>query len=88
MAPGQPPAGAAGTAAGNGICRRVLSIMIDKKMSIIEIEEVYDLIAAGIDKAGPDKTALFLAKLSLALANLVGDSQAVANAVLAAGRDL
>jgi|HubBroStandDraft_6_1064221.scaffolds.fasta_scaffold204538_2 hypothetical protein len=62
--------------------------MIDKKMSIIEIEEVYDLIAAGIDKAGPDKTALFLAKLSLALANLVGDSQAVANAVLAAGRDL
>jgi outer membrane murein-binding lipoprotein Lpp len=62
--------------------------MIDKKMSIIEIEQVYDLIAGGIDKAGPDKTALFLAKLSLALANLVGDSQAVANAVLAAGRDL
>ena len=62
--------------------------MIDKKMSIIEIEQVYDLIAAGIDKAGPDKTALFLAKLSLALANLVGDSKAVADAILAAGRDL
>jgi len=62
--------------------------MIDKKMSIIEIEQVYDLIAEGIDKAGADKMALFLAKLSLALANLVGDTQAVANAVSAAGRDL
>jgi hypothetical protein len=62
--------------------------MIEKKMSTIEIERAYDLIAAGIDKAGPDKEALFLAKLSLALANLVGDSDAVANAVLAAGRDL
>jgi hypothetical protein len=62
--------------------------MIEKKMSTIEIEQVYDLIAEGIDKAGPDKMALFLAKLALALANLVGDSKAVANAVLAAGRDL
>jgi hypothetical protein len=62
--------------------------MIEQKMSIIEIEQVYDLIAEGIDKAGPDKMTLFLAKLSLALANLVGDSKTVADAVLAAGRDL
>lgn len=62
--------------------------MIEKKMSVNELEQVYDLIAEGIDKAGPDKTALFLAKLSLALANLVGDGKAVAGAVLAAGRDL
>jgi hypothetical protein len=62
--------------------------MIEKKMSTIEIEQLYDLIAEGIDKAGPDKTGLFLAKLSLALANLLGDSKAVADAVLAAGRDL
>jgi hypothetical protein len=62
--------------------------MIEKKISVIEIERLYDLIAEGIDKAGPDKTALFLAKLSLALANLVGDSKAVADAILAAGRDL
>jgi hypothetical protein len=62
--------------------------MIEQKMSIAEIEEVYDLIAEAIDKAGPEKTALFLAKLSLALANLVGDGKAVASAVLAAGRDL
>jgi hypothetical protein len=62
--------------------------MIERKMSIIEIEQVYDLIAEGIDKAGPDKMTLFLAKLSLALANLVGDSKVVASAVLAAGLDL
>ena len=62
--------------------------MIEKKMTVIELEQIYDLIAEGIDKAGPDKMALFLAKLSLALANLMGDGKAVADAVLAAGRDL
>jgi hypothetical protein len=62
--------------------------MIEQKMSIIEIERVYDLIAEGIDKAGPEKMGLFLAKLALALANLVGDGKTVANAVLSAGRDL
>jgi hypothetical protein len=62
--------------------------MIEKKMTVIELEQIYDLIAEGIDKAGPDKMALFLAKLSLALANLLGDGKAVAGAVLAAGRDL
>ena len=62
--------------------------MIAKRMSTGEIERVYDLIAEGIDEAGPDKSELFLAKLSLALANLTGDSEQVANAVLAAGRDL
>ena len=45
-------------------------------------------IAEGIDKAGAGKGELFLAKLSLALANLVGDSEQVSNAVSAAGRDL
>jgi hypothetical protein len=62
--------------------------VIEKRMSTVEIERVYDLIAEGIDKAGPDKGELFLAKLSLALANLVSDSEQVANAVIAAGRDL
>ncbi|MGC2028780.1 MAG: hypothetical protein WA642_02040 [Steroidobacteraceae bacterium] len=62
--------------------------MIEQNMSIIEIERIYDLIAEGIDQAGTEKMPLFLAKLSLALANLVGDSKTVADAVLAAGRDL
>jgi hypothetical protein len=54
----------------------------------MEIERVYELIAEGIDKAGTGKGELFLVKLSLALANLVGDGEQVANAVSAAGRDL
>ena len=62
--------------------------MIEQRMGIADIERVYDLIAEGVDRAGPDKSKLFLAKLSLALGNLLGDSEAVANAVLAAGRDL
>jgi hypothetical protein len=62
--------------------------MIERRMSIVEIEQIYDLIAEGIDKAGPDKTALYLAKVAIALANLVGDSKIVTDAVLAAGRDL
>jgi hypothetical protein len=62
--------------------------MIERRMSIIEIEQVYDLIAAGVDEAGPDKASLFLAKLALALANLVGDVEVVAGAVQAAARDL
>jgi hypothetical protein len=62
--------------------------MIEKRMSIADIEQVYDLIADGVDRAGPEKGELFLAKLCLALANLVGDGERIANAVLAASRDL
>jgi hypothetical protein len=62
--------------------------MIEKKMSIVDIERVYDLIADEVDRAGPAKAELFLAKLCLALANLVGDGEKVANAVTAAARDL
>lgn len=62
--------------------------MIEKKMSIVDIERVYDLIADEVDRAGPEKAELFLAKLCLALANLVGDGEKVANAVTAAARDL
>jgi len=62
--------------------------MIDKKLSNAAIEEVYDLIAAGIDQAGEAKAKLFLAKLCLALANLAGDTLAVKQSVDAALRDL
>lgn len=62
--------------------------MIDKLGTTTALEEAYDLIAEGIDRAGEAKTALFLAKLSLALAYLAGDSVKVAQAVDAALRDL
>jgi hypothetical protein len=62
--------------------------VIDKKLSNAEIEAAYDLIAEGIDRAGPDGARLFLAKLSLALANLTGDIEAVRRAIDAALKDL
>jgi len=62
--------------------------VIEKKLTTQEIELVSDLIAEGVDRAGEEKAALFLAKLSLALANLVGDSAQIGPAVEAALRDL
>ena len=62
--------------------------MNDKRMTPKEVEHVYDLIAEGIDQAGEYKSDLFLAKLSLALANLVGDAAKIASAVQSALRDL
>ena len=62
--------------------------MIPKNLSTAEIEAAYDLIAEGIDRAGDGKAQLFLAKLSLLLANLTGDLAAVRQAVDAALKDL
>jgi hypothetical protein len=62
--------------------------LIPKKLSTAAIEAAYDLIAEGIDRAGEGKAQLFLAKLSLVLANLTGDLAAVRQAVDAALRDL
>ena len=62
--------------------------MLAKKFANPQLEETYDLIAEAIDKAGEAKQALFLAKLALALANMVGDPREVARAVEAALRDL
>ena len=62
--------------------------MIPKNLSTAEIEAAYDLIAEGIDRAGEGKAQLFLAKLSLVLANLTGDLASVRQAVDAALKDL
>ena len=62
--------------------------MIDKRLTTAELERAYELIAAGIDAAGPVKAQLFLAKLAFTLANLLGDAQAVAGAIEVAARDL
>ncbi len=62
--------------------------MIPKVMTNAQLEAAYDVISEGIDAAGAEKQALFLAKLAFALANLVGDSGQVAEAVEASLRDL
>ncbi|MGO8830379.1 MAG: DUF2783 domain-containing protein [Steroidobacteraceae bacterium] len=62
--------------------------MIEQRLTIAALEQVYDVIADGIDRAGDAKAKLFLAKLCLALANLVGDAAQVRQAAEAALRDL
>lgn len=62
--------------------------MIDKRMSNLVLEEAYDLIATAVDQAGPEKEALFLAKLALALANTVDDNNTLRDLIAAASRDL
>jgi len=62
--------------------------VIEQKLTTAALEQVYDVIADGIDRAGDAKAKLFLAKLSLALANLVGDAAQVRQAADAALRDL
>jgi hypothetical protein len=47
----------------------------DKSLTIPELETVYDALATAIDRAGPDKTALFLVKLALLNANALGDAR-------------
>jgi hypothetical protein len=62
--------------------------VIDKMLSTEDLEAAYDLIAEGIDRAGEVKARLFLAKLSLALANHVGDLAQISAAIDAALEDL
>jgi hypothetical protein len=61
---------------------------MNHKLSTADIEAAYDLIAEGIDRAGAEKAHLFLAKLCLALANVVGDLSEVMRAVDVALKDL
>lgn len=58
------------------------------KLSTVDLEAAYDLIADGIDRAGAAQARLFLAKLSLALADRVGDLRELRAAIDAALKDL
>lgn len=62
--------------------------MIPKRLETTELEAVYDLLAEAIGRAGEARRDLFLAKLALVLANLLGDRAQVEAAVAAALRDL
>ena len=42
-------------------------------LSVAGLETVYDLLAQAIDRAGEDKTSLFLVKLALLNANALAD---------------
>lgn len=57
-------------------------------IAIHELEQVYDALASGIDRATPAKAELFLAKLALLLANELGSAAPVKQAIETALRDL
>lgn len=57
-------------------------------LSMAGLETVYDLLATAIDRAGPDKAALFLAKLTLLNANALGNADTFQQHVEAALEDL
>ncbi|MEY4737506.1 MAG: hypothetical protein RL302_1825 [Pseudomonadota bacterium] len=57
-------------------------------LNIAGLEQVYDALANAIDAAGPEKTELFLVKLALLQANVIGDPQRVQTHIEAALKDL
>lgn len=58
------------------------------RVPVASLEAASDLLAEAIDKAGPEKEALFLAKLALALSAYLDDSAVLSAAVAAALADL
>jgi len=53
-----------------------------------ELERIYDRMAEAVDAAGPDKEALFLSKLSLVLADRLGDEALVRECIDICVRDI
>ncbi len=62
--------------------------MIAKKLANAELEAVYDLLSEAIDAVPEPQREVFLAKLVLVLANMVGSPGQVAAAVKAAAANL
>ena len=62
--------------------------MIARKLTTAELEAVYDLLSEAIDAVPAQQRELFLAKLALVLANMVGSPGQVAAAVKAAAANL
>ena len=59
-----------------------------KNLPFHDLEDVYDLLAEAIDRAGPDHETLYLTKLALVLGHFLGDKARISEAIEIAGRDL
>lgn len=62
--------------------------MSPSPMSVSQLEDWYDALAQGVDRAGPDDAQRFLAKLALLLGHAVGDPAVLERAIETALRDL
>jgi hypothetical protein len=58
--------------------------MDERRLSESERDDAYTRICLAITEAGPERESLFLARLSLLLAEAVGDAQRVREAIAAA----
>lgn len=59
-----------------------------KKLTVQELETVYDALALAIDQAEPEKSQLFLVKLALLAAHALGDARQFEELIRSALQDL
>lgn len=62
--------------------------MLESKLDFAHLEEVYDLLADGIDAAGPENVTQFLTKVALGMASQTDDIANVRAVIEASSRDL
>lgn len=62
--------------------------MLESELAFAHLEEVYDLLADGIDQAGEDKAAVFLSKVALGLASQIQDVERIRAVIAASLKDL
>ncbi len=62
--------------------------MTDQPMDLEALETWWEELAAGMDQAGPEHEALFLAKLALLLGREVGDAETCRRLLATALEDL
>lgn len=60
---------------------------MSETLSFAELEQVYDLLAATIDQAGPERETLVLGKLAILLAHRIPDIRAIEEAMQVALRE-
>jgi hypothetical protein len=62
--------------------------MSPNKLTVPGLEQVYDALATAIDQAGPEKSDIFLVKLALLNASVLGDPRLFQQHIEAALKDL
>ena len=60
----------------------------DREDRMVDLEAFYAAMAEGIDRQGPDHSEMFLAKLSLLLAEVLDDQDRALQAVADAQRNM
>jgi hypothetical protein len=61
---------------------------MDASLAVEDLEAVWEQLAEAVDRAGPEREALFLSKLAVLLADALGDRARVERLIQAALEDL